>query len=100
MAPLCPFRNRGQNYEDYPKKSTVIVSRRPRELSGWFVRIIIEQLDLHVKLFLFQQIMKYHDKPKVGSILSKDKKFMSAIEGTGQDITRIHDILLELRENS
>ena len=67
------------------------------EISGTHVKLITTQLDLQVKSFLFQQIMKYSDKREMQTILSNDKKFAAAIQDMGKEFERSHNRLFYVK---
>jgi len=68
-------------------------------LTGFSVSIpksITEALDLHVKSFLFEQIMRASHLPYLGSALAEDRKFMAAVKKMGGEFNQSYDRLIDL----
>jgi len=57
---------------------------------------IADELDLQIKSFLFEQIIT---NSRMQSVLSKDKKFMAAIENIEKQFRREYSKLMELKNN-
>jgi hypothetical protein len=61
-------------------------------------RSITEELDLHVKSFLFGQILRASYVPYFESALAEDRKFMAALIKIGEEFNQIYDKLIDLRK--
>lgn len=57
-------------------------------------------LDLGLKSFLFELVMKYATEEDMQSVLSKDRKFVSSIQSLEQEFKESHDRLFTLQQNT
>ncbi|PWU82147.1 MAG: hypothetical protein DLM72_03320 [Candidatus Nitrosopolaris wilkensis] len=104
---VCPLRYREREYAD--KQSSIakmmgeIIDYSEVEKIGATKKAIDRisyLLDLQLKSFLFEQVMKNAAKKEIQSVLSKDRKFVASIQDLGKEFTKNHDRLFALQQNT
>jgi hypothetical protein len=74
----------------------MIKSKGLAGLSVLIPKSITEVLDLHLKSFLFEQIMRASHLSYLRSALAEDRKFMAAIKEMGGEFNKSYDKLIDL----
>ena len=78
-----------RTYQDFDRKTWAHVEQAIAKSDAWSIGLpksVIEALDLHVKSFLFEQLGRASRIPFLELALSKDRKFMTALENIEKGI--------------